>query len=297
MLKKISLLFLLLCICVESEAIILKTKKTISYPLVENPIDAVIVSHPKDKPTIDLCIDGIKKNCSNIRRIIVVSSTKLTENAEWFNERNFPFSKKDIELEIGRGDIEAGKKFFRNVQQNVGWYFQQLLKLYSAYVIPDISPNVLVVDADTVFLNPVDFLNSSFGGLFCTSSMPAKSRYLNHARRLVPNYKRVYPKYYSVCHHMLFQKPILDDLFKEVENRHKMLFWKAFCRCVDLKEGGASEYEIYYSFALGRTKQVELRHLKWQNSPYLGLMRQYQDEGYHFVSFHTYLRKQNSLRF
>lgn len=260
------------------------------YPLIDAPIDVVIVSHPKDKPTLDLCIEGIRNNCSKIGRIFVVSSRRLTDKAEWFNEAEYPFSKKDIELQIGRGDSKKAEKFFK-VSQPVGWYYQQLLKLYAAFVIPQISSNVLVVDADTIFLNPVEFLNSSFGGLFCTSDMPAKRNYINHAKRLLPGYKRIYSNHYSVCHHMLFQKPILDDLFDTVETHHKKPFWKAFCRCVDLKENGASEYEIYYNFALTRTTQVELRPLLWKNSGYLEKMEKDKERGFQFVSYHTYMRK------
>ena len=61
------------------------------YPLIDDPIDVVLVTHPKDKGTLDYCIDGIRENCSKVRRVIVVSSKKLTNKAEWFNENQFPF--------------------------------------------------------------------------------------------------------------------------------------------------------------------------------------------------------------
>lgn len=263
-----------------------------NYRLLDAEIDVVIVSHPKDKDTIDLCIEGIRENCPLVRRVIVVSSHRLTKNAEWFDEKQYPFSKNDVFLKIGRGSKKKAEAYFNQSGRPVGWFYQQLLKLYAPLVIPNISPNVLVIDADTVFLNPVTFLNEVNGGLFCMSSLPAKRRYLDHAKRLVPGYERVYPEVYSVCHHMLFQKPILKDLFKKVEKFHKTSFWKAFCLCVDLDERkGASEYEIYYNFALRNTDQVELRPLHWKNSPTLDQISIFKAEGYQFVSFHTYLRK------
>ncbi|MFI5343132.1 MAG: DUF6492 family protein [Chlamydiales bacterium] len=272
----------------------------VEYPLVDDSIDVVIVSHPKDKNTVELCIDGIQQNCSQIRRLIVVSSEPLTDKAEWFDEALFPFSKEDVTLAIGRGKSLVAKSFFMHKShRNPGWYYQQLLKLYSGFVIPGISSNVLVIDADTVFLNPVEFMNpETYGGLFCFTTfdkvkpyISAFNRYISHAKRLLPGYKRVYPEYYSISHHMLFQKPILEDLFSTVEKQHKKRFWKAFCASVDLNEGGASEYEIYFNFALTRTKQVAIRPLKWINSPDLNKRGEYQEEGYHFASFHTYLRK------
>lgn len=261
------------------------------YDLTNDPIDVVFVSHPKDQETLDDCIDGIRKNCSQVRRVIVVSSVKLSDKAEWFDEKNFPFSIDDVALAIGRGDKKKSDSFFRNHNRGPGWYFQQLLKLYSPFIIPDISSNVLIIDADTIFMNPVEFLNEQFGGLFCVSHLRAKTRYIKHAQRLVPGYKRIYPEVYSVCHHMLFQRPILEDLFATVEEYHKTAFWNAFCFCVNLHaRKGASEYEIYYNYALTHTDQVALRELKWTNSARLNEKDQFKKAGYHFVSFHTYLR-------
>ena len=42
-------------------------------------IDVVIPAHKKDIDTLDLCIDGIRKNVKDVRRIIVVSKEKLTD--------------------------------------------------------------------------------------------------------------------------------------------------------------------------------------------------------------------------
>ncbi len=285
------LCFLCLNLCLHGEN---SKLNKMHYDLVDDLIDVVIVTHPKDTATLDLCIDGIRENCSHIRRVIVVSSQKLTDKAEWFDENKFPFSKEDIAATIVRGDKTKRESFFRNNHRSPGWYFQQLLKLYSPFLIPNISSNVLILDSDTIFMNPVKFLNQSNGGLFCISrdQTEPKRHYFAHAKRLVPDYKRIYPKVYSVCHHMLFQKPILEHLFSTVEQHHQTEFWVAFCLCVDLKANkGASEYEIYYNFALNHTSQVALHELKWTNSPDLEHINKFKSKGYHFVSFHTYLRQ------
>lgn len=282
---------LLLALCVHINVCFAVSRpQEIQYALTDNPIDVVIVSHPKDKVTLNFCIEGIRKNCAKIGRVIVVSSEKLSDEAEWFDEANFPFSKQDIAMEIGRGNEAIMKKFFEHHQRS-GWYYQQLLKLYSAFCIPDISNNILVVDADTIFLNPVEFLNDSFGGLFCIGHSKTRQNYLDHAKRLLPKYTRGLSPHYSICHHMLFQKPILEKLFEEVAQKHQVPFWQAFCQCIDLKEGGASEYEIYSDFALSTTNQVGLRPLKWRNDSKFVKRNEFQKKGYHFVSFHTYLRK------
>lgn len=283
------MVFLLLCIKI-SVCAVTKENKLTEYALLDDWIDVVIVSHPKDKPTLDLCIEGIRENCASIRRVIVVSSEPLSDKAEWFDEANYPFSKEEVALEIGKGSKVIAKTFFAR-NRSLGWYYQQLLKLYAPSVIPDISTNVLIIDADTIFLNPVEFLNEKNGGLFGVSTVRPMEIYFDHAKRLVPDYVRMYPDHYSICHHMLFQKAILDDLFVKVEKYHKKPLWKAFCFCVDIQRGGASEYEIYFSFALSHSNQPALRLLKWKNSSEIRAIEKFRQEGYHFISFHTYLRK------
>lgn len=264
------------------------------YPLTSDPIDVVLVTHPKDKDTLDMCIDGIRTYGENIGRVIVVSSEPLSDKAEWFDEAKYPFSKADVALQIGREDPDVAKAFFARGGHPVGWYYQQLLKLYAAYVIDDISPNVLVIDSDSVFVNPVRFLDDQNGGFLCYSDRKAtKSHYVAHAQRMAPSYSQVYPEVNSVNHHMLFQKPILDDLFQEVEEYHGMPLWKVFCQSVDLnrKWGSGSEYELYYNFALTHTNQVSIRYLKRRASSSLRALNEYKNEGYVLVSFHTYMRK------
>jgi hypothetical protein len=262
----------------------------IHYQLTNEPIDVVIVCHPKDKNTLEYCIDGIRENCSQIRRVIVVSPVKLTDKCEWFDEKNFPFDKNKVAYVIGKGDKKKIKRFVNHC--SVGWYFQQLLKLYAPFVIPEISSNVLMIDADTIFMNPVVFLNPLNGAIFCMIASEGKPYYFEHAQRLVPGYQRIYPGLYCVTHHMLFQKPILIDLFETVEKYHQTSFWIAFCLCVEYKKcRAASEYEIYFNFAMNHTDQLSLRPLIWMNSGHLEKREQFKNEGYHFVSFHDYMRE------
>ena len=262
------------------------------YPFRPDPIDVVIPSTHKDLATLELCIKGIKQNCQ-VRRVIVVSSEKLTDNAEWFDETAFPFSKSDVALQLHNNQEKNAAQYYLYSKSRLGWYYQQLLKFYAPFVIPGISSNVLILDSDTIFLNPVKFLNSSYAGLYNTGS-DLRPSYFNHADRLTDGaVKRLYQNYSGVSHHMLFQKCVLEDLFALVETIHNKEFWKAFCNCVDPTEvnsSGASEYEIYFNFVLSRTKQVEIRKLMWKDVPTLEGMIKYKLRGYHYVSCHDWNR-------
>lgn len=259
------------------------------FPFSDHPIDVVIPCAEKDLPTLDLCIDGIKANGTHIRRVIVVSKNKLTNQAEWFSEENYPFSLSDVALALANGNRNAEEVLLRKYSR-LGWYYQQLLKLYAPFVIPDISPNVLVLDADTIFLNPVTFLNEQNGGLY-NPGVEYNLPYFGHGALLIPGFYKCFPEYSGISHHMIFQRAVIEDLFHTVEQYHNESFWTVFCRLVDpqsLFGSGASEYEIYFNYIFARTQQTSVRQLKWKDIQKLSEIPQLKKEGFDYISIHCY---------
>ncbi len=280
--------FLIFCVTVLFAA---EPQKT-TYRFSNEPIDVVIPCHRKDLYTLEKCIGGIKKNGKNIRRVIVVSSERLSDSAEWFDENLFPFSKKDLAEEIFHGEEGKASQFLQTPGCRIGWIFQQFLKFYAPFVIPGISSNVLILDSDVVFLNPTSFQNESGGPHFIPSKEHWKP-YFHHAARLLPWLRRVDFSLSGVSHHMLFQRPLLEDLFSLIELEHCIEPWKAMCRCVDpaeLYQSCMSEYEIYFNFALLRTHQATLHPARWAQVAHLDFMAPYQKMGYLFIACHDWSR-------
>lgn len=243
-------------------------------------MDVIFVSHEKDLNTLNLAINGVKNNVMNYRRIIVVSERKMTDLAEWFDESLFPFSKLDIIEELK--DVKI-----------IGWIYQQLLKLYSLYVIPDISDNILIIDADTIFLNRVEFIDKDGYALYNVGS-EYNSLYFQHASRLLIGFHKIFPIYSGICHHMVFQRKILDLLFHRIKMEHSLLPWKAICRCININHLGypcLSEYEIYFNFVFGLSSneiKVKIRMLKWDNVKYnTNYLDKYKDRDY--ISCHSWM--------
>ena len=252
--------------------------------LQTHAIDVVIPCHNKDADNLSLCIAGIRNNVRDVRRIIVVSDTKFTNHAEWFPEHNYPFSFQEVKKQLRQVTSGATTKLY-----HVGWYLQQLLKLYAPFVIPNISENVLVIDADTTFLKPVTFIDEDGYALYSVGSEYHKP-YFYHAQRMLPSLKKVFPEYSGICHHMLFQREPLLQLFNEVEEFHRKPFWKIFCRMVDetmINGSGASEYEIYFNYVFSHDYKIKIRKLRWCNAQRIG--PEMRDEGYDYVSCHKYL--------
>ncbi len=262
-----------------------------SYQLTNDPIDIVIPCCGKDIEVLDLCIEGAKENVANFRRIIVVSAEKYTDNAEWFDENDYPFSLRDVAHELIDNDNKAEK--YLKYGGRVGWYFQQLLKLYAHLVIPGLSANVLILDADTIFLKPVSFLNEQNGGLYATASS-MHPPYFKHMKKLIPDFGPVYENVSGIAHHMLFQKAIILDLLQTIEGIHQIEAWKILCRLVDNKSlyySGFSEYEIYFNFVFSQTDQIEIRPLNFRDIARLKDIPYWKKQGYDFVSCHSYMRE------
>lgn len=284
------LLFTLICLLIETPVVQANNENNVFvhsfeqvYDFIYEPVDVVIPSTHKDLDTLNLCIQGIRENCAQIRRIIVVSKEPLTDQAEWFCEDNFPFKKIEVMNALCEGNV---------CEWRSGWYYQQLLKLYSSFVIPNISSNVLILDSDTVFLNPVTFINEKGEPLYNIGS-EHYSPYFSHLNKLLPGLKKVFSEYSGITHHMLFQKTVLEDLFFQVEKYHKNVFWKAFCYCVDhdhVLDSGASEYELYFNFLFSRSSKPHIRQLKWKDSKVLNEFSECQKEGYHYISCHAWFR-------
>lgn len=283
---------LLLCFCFFSflQLQAFAEAKT-SFYFPHDPIDVVIPCVEKDLCTLDLCIDGIKKNGTNIRRVIVISKQKLTDMAEWYDEKNYPFSFEDIANALAHGDMELEHALLKKGSRT-GWYYQQLLKLYAPIVIPNISTNVLILDADTIFLNPVTFLNENGAGLY-NPGIEYNPPYFKHAQLLIPGFYKLFDQDSGISHHMIFQKPVLTELFELVESTHLTDFWKIFCQLVspeDLNYSGASEYEIYFNYVFSRTNQTSIRRLNWRNIQRLREISIFKNEGLHYVSIHEFDR-------
>ena len=257
----------------------------------KDPIDVIIPCVAKDLSTLRQSIAGIRKYCVGVRRIIIVSPSEIEVEAEWFSENLFPFNKFDIAYEIFQNKEDA-ENFIQSESSRIGWIYQQLLKLYASFVIPGLSSNVLILDADTIFIKKTHFMNKNGTPFFVTGDeyhLP----YFEHMKRVLPWMQRVDPRHSGIVHHMLFQRSILSDFFFQVETTHKLPLWKALSRCIDIEQANGSclsEYEMYFNFCMINTNQFAIRQLKWANISSLKEITTYKKQDYSFVSCHSYGR-------
>lgn len=250
-------------------------------------VDIVIPTHKKDLQILEYCIDAAKKKIINVGRIIVISAEKYSNNAEWFDEKLFPFSIATVREAVG---------------ESAGWYFQQLLKLYAPLVIPNISKNVLILDSDTVFFRRVKMLDKK-GRAFCTISKDTNEhrqdfdqRVAEHTAKMLPslsikNLPIQFQGVSGINHNMIFNREIIQDLFRRVEAHHDgEPFYKVFLK-FSQQLHSASEYQIYFCFLLiYHRNKMRIRKLNYKNTADINIHKYRKRFKYHYCSFHSYLR-------
>ena len=102
------------------------------------------------------------------------------------------------------------------------------------FIIPGIASNVLVLDADTIFLRSVSFIDQDGTALYNVGTEYCRA-YFQHAKKLINDrpITKVFREYSGICNHMLFQRPVLDDLFAEIRKTHNMEPWQVLLACIN----------------------------------------------------------------
>ncbi len=253
------------------------------------PFDVVIPVGPNDIAFVWNNIARNRVNITGFRNMYIVTknpaalSSEIQENVRVNNcilidEAIFPFHMSDV-IEIHNGASH------RN-----GWYLQQLIKLYAGFVITDILPLYLIVDADTVFLMPTTFVSEDGK---CLMNVGAEHHlpYFDHMRKLHPTLKREILRYSGICHHMMFETKYVQSMIELIESHHggSKPFWRLFLELVKESEvlrSGASEYETYFNYMLQyNSGAIKIRLLRWGNASTI-----VEDRGYSYVSVHHYIR-------
>jgi len=251
-------------------------------------MDIVIPFHIKDIDILPYCVLGTN-NIIHKRNVYIISNEDPhIENTIFIHENTFPFTKIDI-IAIW-GDI---------ISNRVGWYYQQLLKLYAYKVIPELSDKFLILDSDTIFINPIELIsiNIPLYGYGREYHIP----YFTHIKKIIPELTKQIEDKSGICHHMIFDKKILDELFYIVEEKHNNIFWKILIINLDkdhLIFSGMSEYELYFNYMLqNHPDKILLHNIHWTNSrdiPNNTSMTtieliEHVKPYFHYISVHTYI--------
>lgn len=237
--------------------------------------DIVIPVGPNDRAVIEKQLTYTKRNVIGYRNIYLIcyDPSISVDGCITVDESIFPFSIQTVANIHGKLD--------RN-----GWYLQQLLKFYAGQVIPNILDTYLVIDSDTFFLKPTNFIENekplyNYGS---EHHVP----YFIHMAKLDESLTRFNPYMSGICHHMIFETKYVIELMTKIERKHNLSFYHVFLQWVDDKNGsGASEYELYFNFMLhNHYDKIKVRKLNWKNVSVLA-----DDNELDYISYHWYARQ------
>jgi hypothetical protein len=236
--------------------------------------DVLIPVGPKDEDIIQTCVDSINKFVIGVRNIYIVAWKPLALQGvqKVFDEAIFPFTKDDVAKYV--------------LPERVGWYLQQLLKLYGPLCIPDCLPDCLIVDADVVFYKRVKFKEGAT--YLFDKQRETHPPYFAHMKRLHPSFVPIAPRTSGIINLMMMNQQILKEIFTKVEEHHKKDFWIVFLEQIAPREfSGASEYELYFHYLCRMyPKKVLLRPLRFDN---FGKRSNMEGGDWHYRTFHHYL--------
>jgi len=216
--------------------------------------------------------------------------------AQWLNENehfafNYTWVRNALEARISNKKTAA-----KSYTYFVGWYLQQLIKLYCGRTIDrvlklQIPVDTLVIDSDLVFFQDTPFIERatiSSGGRCMATYRYAFSRE-HHNAYLHTNQALLGPKdgalartrpgdpsgeISGVAHHMVFRADILNAIEQLITSRHhgKQLYLALLdpvAGVIEKPQGNAfSEYQLYFQFARSFfPESVYIRQLYWANGP------------------------------
>ena len=235
-------------------------------------------------------------------------SSRIGHRVHFVEESRFPFTWQNISTimmdtvkEHGKYPLSNGESPFEKLFWNggkVGWYYQQILKLYAGEVLG--IDDYVILDSDLIWMQNVSFISPNQSASASTTGV--------YTYQYATSWQ-YYPSYHAtskkimglemykepgkgkrfksgIVHHMTISKPVLRSLMDTTLRLHGLPLWHVMLNASALEitcraprngicgNGGVlSEYELYFSFARSKfPDSVQLRPLLWTNGPAPGLL-------------------------
>lgn len=201
----------------------------------------------------------------NPKSVFVVANKEMKEDIK--NIDKIEFVDEDSILEgMTKAAIEDIIEKITGKRKRAGWYFQQFIKLAWAWKCKD--DFYVVIDSDTIPLNPITFLNEDNIYLL-TQKIEYHEPYFDTINKLFLG--KVYrPGNYSfIAENMVFDCRIVREILKEIENNNGIkgdAFYEKIMYAIDDKDvlnSGFSEFETYGCYlSIKHKNKFKLRKLR-----------------------------------
>lgn len=208
----------------------------------DGKMDVFILLHRKDMPILPHCMDSVSKYVRpKVDKITIIPDSLSPELAKVLETRDALF-------------LEESRVFDRFTREDIGplvihgkdrsgWYFQQFLKWEISKFTYKAS--YLVVDADTIFVRPVEFIKNNKYILY--RSKQYHLPYFETYERLfgyLPKRQKSF-----IVNFMVFDKKIVNEIKSKIERKFNKKWYEAILDSIERTVVSSfSEYETYGYF-------------------------------------------------
>jgi len=175
-----------------------------------SPIELLVVCGPQDFPILPLCIKStLRFSVNPVSRVMIIVRENDVELArKQILNINGPRNTQ-IEIVSENDFIPPGARLRlrQKFGTRYGWILQQVIKVH--YVSQSQAKAVLVIDADTVLLQPLNGIDLN-GNQHLSYSSEMQKTYREFLKKIQVPIKR--PFFSAVTHHMIIQPAIMREL-------------------------------------------------------------------------------------
>jgi hypothetical protein len=266
--------------------------------ICSHPIELLVVCGPEDFAILPSCIKSVLQfSCNPISKIVVIVREQDVEIVKKQIVETNTFGKVTISI-INENDfipLKVRSKLEQKFQKRYGWVLQQLIKV--SYVSESQAKAVLVMDADTVLLQPFKGLDDS-GNQHLSYSSEMQRSYRKFLKNIGVPVKR--PHFSTVTHHMIIQPMIMRELLTTIgmQDLNKLTDRIALFNCKPRVSPVSIDYEMYGQYLRSRHSN-KINFASFSNRPSVRSLEALQEveeillgntfSSFRSISFHRYL--------
>jgi len=199
-----------------------------------NKIDVVIPCIHRNIYTLQLCVEGLRKNVIDPINNIYVISPKNDDILNICKQLNIININ---EIEVVGFEKQELISFFGS---RSGWYYQQFIKLNGDKVVE--TDNYLAIDSDHILLNKHQFIDNDKYVFYYSDEYHIP--YFILIKKIFDNKYDKHCKYSFISDKMIFNKQYLNELKNEITNIHNNDFISVILQSSD-SSTSFSEFETY----------------------------------------------------
>jgi len=253
--------------------------------------DHVIVTHPKDFECLPLCVEGLENISGSSGKAYVISSEDPKLNGvEFVNEKEFDHIIKFSDIRDRLVKAYPSTNGLQDGLDRTGWYYQQFLKMHSGELL-NTTDRFHVLCSDTIFLNDPGFNENVFHFQLNPMNWQPYKVSINNI------FEEGFWIGDMTMHHMLFCRNGLQKMKERIEEQHG----KDMCNSILDRmtyESGAnmSEYALFGNWMVRTEPEKSIQYFLRQQDlldqplPTKEVLKQYKDNGYHYVNSHEHSR-------